>query len=45
MRLQVHAAVSDLHAADEKYNRDCLQTFKCTLGRAEEKQTIVMMLS
>ena len=28
VRLRIQATVSDLHAADAKYHRDCLQTFK-----------------
>ena len=32
VRLRVQAAVSDLHAADAKYHRDCLQMFKSKKG-------------
>ena len=29
--------MSDLHAADAKYHRECLQTFKCNSDRSENE--------
>ena len=35
VRLRVHAAVSDLHAADAMYHRDCLQAFKSNTDQSQ----------
>ena len=37
VRLRVHAAVSDLHAADAMYHRDCLQAFKSNTDQSQNK--------
>ena len=37
VRLRVQAAVSDLHAADAQYHRDCLQTFKSNTGQPQNE--------